>query len=63
MGLEAISAIEHYIKGDKYSFYTRLDFIVGVDKTWIDTIVKLLPQLKDDQEFMNYHKMLGKNNK
>ena len=63
MGLEAISSIEHYVKGDKYSFYTRLDYIVGVDKSWIDTIVKLLPQLKDDKEFMNYLKMLGTNSK
>jgi hypothetical protein len=63
LGVEAISAIEHYIKGDKYSFYTRVNFIMGIDSTWIDTLVKLLPELKDDQEFANYLKMVRKSDK
>ncbi len=60
MGLEALSAIEHYIKGDKYSFYLRLDFIAGVDSSWLDTITKVLPDLAKDQEFLNYLKMTKK---
>lgn len=60
MGLEALSAIEHYIKGDKYSFYLRLDFIAEVDRSWLDTIIKVLPELTEDQEFLNYVKMKRK---
>lgn len=59
MGLEAVSAIEHYIKGDRYSFFTRLNFIAGVDRSWIETIMKLLPEISKDQEFMNFIKMTG----
>ena len=60
LGVEAISAVEHYIKGDKYSFYTRVNYIMGIDKTWVDTLMKLLPELNDDKEFMNYLKMVRK---
>lgn len=63
LGVEAISAVEHYIKGDKYSFYTRVNFIMGIDSTWVDTLVKILPELKEDKEFMNYLKMVRKSEK
>ena len=62
IGLEALSAIIHYLDGDKFSFYLRLDAVCAEDKTWIDTIVKLLPELSADMEFQNYVKMLGYSN-
>jgi predicted transcriptional regulator len=63
LGVEAISAVEQYLKGDKYNFYSRVNFIMGIDSSWVDTLVKILPELKEDNEFMNYLKMVRKSQK
>ena len=57
------NTVEQYLKGDKYNFYSRVNFIMGIDSSWVDTLVKILPELKEDNEFMNYLKMVRKSQK
>lgn len=60
MGLEAMLAIEDYLDGLNDSFLLRIDNIVRTDVSWINTMRRLVPQLNDDWNFINYLKSIKK---